>query len=133
MSAIETAQIPTLAEDISTLMARLGQAARTAGSALRHASTEAKNAALNAAAAEIRARSGDILEANAADMSEAQKSNLSSAKLDRLVLDASRVESIATGLEQVAGLPDPVGDVLGEWIRPNGLHISRIRVPLGVI
>ena len=133
MSAIETAQIPTLAEDISTLMARLGQAARTAGSALRHASTEAKNAALNAAAAEIRARSGDILEANAADMSAAQKSNLSSAKLDRLVLDASRVESIATGLEQVAGLPDPVGDVLGEWIRPNGLHISRIRVPLGVI
>ena len=133
MSAIETAEITTLDEDTGALMTRLGQAARAAGSALGPASTEAKNAALHAAAAEIRARSGDILEANAADMTAARESNLSGAKLDRLALDDARIEGIAKGLEDVADLPDPVGDVMADWTRPNGLRISRVRVPLGVI
>ncbi len=133
MSAIETAHLKPLTEDVSALMSRLGQAACAAGSALSHASTEAKNAALHAAAAEIRARSGDILDANAADIMAAQDVNLSGAKLDRLTLDAPRIESIAISLEQVADLSDPVGDIISEWTRPNGLRISRVRVPLGVI
>ena len=133
MSAIETAEVAELDEDVGTLITRLGKAARAAGAVLGSASTDAKNTALMAAAEQIRARAGDILEANAADMKAAHDSDLGAAKLDRLVLDDSRIEGIAKGLEDVAGLPDPVGDVIAEWTRPNGLRISRVRVPLGVI
>jgi len=134
MSAIEAADVAEPdEEDVDALLTRLGKAARAAGTALGGASTEAKNAALMAAAAEIRARAGDILEANATDMKTARDSGLGAARLDRLALDETRVEGIARGLEEVAALADPVGDVIAEWTRPNGLHISRVRVPLGVI
>ena len=133
MSAIEAADVAEPDEDVDTLLTRLGKAARAAGTALGGASTEAKNTALLAAAAEIRARAGDILEANATDMKTARVSGLGAARLDRLALDETRIEGIATGLEEVAALADPVGDVIAEWTRPNGLRISRVRVPLGVI
>ncbi|MCY4495887.1 MAG: glutamate-5-semialdehyde dehydrogenase [Rhodospirillaceae bacterium] len=133
MSAIGTAEIARRDEDVMPLMTRLGKAARAAGMALSSTSTEDKNTALLAAAAEIRARTGDILEANDADMKAAQDSDLGAAKLDRLALDETRIEGIAKGLEEVAELADPVGDVIAEWTRPNGLRISRVRVPLGVI
>ena len=133
MSAIEAAVVAEPDEDVDTLLTRLGKAARAAGTALGGASTEAKNTALLAAAAEIRARAGDILEANAADMKTARDSGLGGARLDRLALDETRIEGVARGLEEVAALADPVGDVIAEWTRPNGLRISRVRVPLGVI
>ena len=134
MSAIEATDVAEPdEEDVDALLTRLGKAARAAGTALGGASTEAKNAALLAAAAEIRARAGDILEANATDMKTARDSGLGAARLDRLALDETRIEGIARGLEEVAALADPVGDVIAEWTRPNGLRISRVRVPLGVI
>ena len=134
MSAIEATDVAEPdEEDVDALLTRLGKAARAAGTALGGASTEAKNAALLAAAAEIRARAGDILEANATDMKTARGSGLGAARLDRLALDETRIEGIARGLEEVAALADPVGDVIAEWTRPNGLRISRVRVPLGVI
>ena len=134
MSAIEAADVAEPdEEDVDALLTRLGKAARAAGTALGGASTEAKNAALLAAAAEIRARAGDILEANTTDVKTARDSGLGAARLDRLALDETRIEGIARGLEEVAALADPVGDVIAEWTRPNGLHISRVRVPLGVI
>ena len=134
MSAIEAADVAEPdEEDVDALLTRLGKAARTAGTALGGASTEAKNTALLAAAAEIRARAGDILEANATDMKTARDSGLGAARLDRLALDETRIEGVARGLEEVAALADPVGDVIAEWTRPNGLRISRVRVPLGVI
>ena len=133
MSAIDAAGIAEPGEDVDALLTRLGKAARAAGTALGCASTGAKNTALLAAAAEIRARAGDILEANATDMNAARDSGLGAARLDRLALDETRIEGIARGLEEVAHLADPVGDVIAEWTRPNGLRISRVRVPLGVI
>ena len=133
MSAIGTAEIARRDEDVMPLMTRLGEAARAAGMALSSTSTEDKNTALLAAATEIRARTGDILEANDADMKAARDSDLGAPKLDRLALDETRIEGIAKGLEEVAELADPVGDVIAEWTRPNGLRISRVRVPLGVI
>ena len=133
MSAIEATDVAEPDEDVDALLTRLGKAARAAGTALGGASTEAKNTALLAAAAEIRARAGDILEANATDMKTARDSGLGAARLDRLALDETRIEGIARGLEEVAALADPVGDVIAEWTRPNGLRISRVRVPLGVI
>ena len=114
MSAIGTAEIARRDEDVMPLMTRLGEAARAAGMALSSTSTEDKNTALLAAAAEIRVRTGDILEANDADMKAARDSDLGAAKLDRLALDETRIEGIAKGLEEVAELADPVGDVIAE-------------------
>jgi len=88
------------------------------------ASTEQKNAALAAAAAALRARQSDILAANGRDMKAAEAAGLSGAMLDRLKLDAGRVEAMAKGVEQVIALADPVGTVIAEWERPNGLRIS---------
>ena len=121
MSLHEAANKPLAAE-----MCVLGIAARDAARALRETSTEAKNAALLAAAAAIRARSADILAANAEDMMLAKMEGLSPALLDRLALDEARVEAIAQSLEEVAALPDPVGRELARWTRPNGLEIARL-------
>ncbi|MGP0059233.1 MAG: glutamate-5-semialdehyde dehydrogenase [Beijerinckiaceae bacterium] len=121
------------AEDIPALMAGLGRAARKAAHGLSLASSEAKNAALLRAAAEIRARAGEILAANARDMADARGSGTSAAFLDRLGLDEGRVESMAKGLEDIAALPDPVGRILARLKRPNGLVIERVATPLGVI
>ena len=120
-------------DEATAMVARLGAAARAALPLLAAASTEQKNRALLAAAAAMRAGAADILAANAQDLDAARAAGLSPAMLDRLALDAKRLEGIAQGLEQVAALPDPVGAVTGEWTRPNGLHFQRVRVPLGVI
>jgi glutamate-5-semialdehyde dehydrogenase len=120
-------------QDIAALMAPIGQAAVEAARVLALATTEQKNAALEAAAAALRARAPEILAANAHDMKAAEAAGLGAAMLDRLKLDPARIEAMASGVEQVATLPDPIGTVFAEWERPNGLRIQRVRVPLGVI
>ena len=114
-------------------MNSMGAGARRAAHALALTTNEQRNKALAAAADAIRRRQGEILAANAVDMSEADERGLSSAMLDRLMLDADRVEGMAVGIEAVAGLHDPLSQVLAEWDRPNGLRIQRVSVPLGVI
>ncbi|MCK5576579.1 MAG: glutamate-5-semialdehyde dehydrogenase, partial [Sphingomonadales bacterium] len=119
--------------DVQHLIADMGQRARHSARALALATTVEKNTALNATAQCLRASKSTILCANADDMAAAKAKGLSPAMLDRLLLDDARIEDIATSLENIAALPDPVGDVMSEWQRPNGLVISRVRVPLGVI
>lgn len=114
-------------------LAELGQAARTAAQALATTPTAAKAAALRAAAAAIRGDGDAILAANAQDIAAAEANGLSGAMLDRLRLDPARLEAMAAGVEAVAALPDPVGDVIDRSERPNGLTLSRVRVPIGVI
>ncbi len=120
-------------DDVAETMQRLGRDARAAASILALASSETKNKALIAAAAAIRTASSKILEANAIDVAEAKAGGATSAFLDRLALDAKRVESIARSVEDVATLPDPIGTADKAWARPNGLRFERVRVPLGVI
>ena len=122
-----------ISEDLHHQMLLLGQAARSAADLLTRVDTAAKNAALMGAADSMRSSLAAILEANAEDMEGARQRQLSSALLDRLALDEGRVEATARGLESIAELPDPVGGVMAEWERPNGLRIQRVRVPLGVI
>ncbi|HYC05534.1 MAG TPA: glutamate-5-semialdehyde dehydrogenase [Azospirillaceae bacterium] len=121
------------ATDLPALMRDIGRRARAAAAALAQASPADKERALRAAADAIRAGAAGIIEANARDMAAATARGLAPALLDRLLLDGKRVEAIARGLEEVAALPDPIGTVLAEWERPNGLRISRVRVPLGVV
>jgi len=109
----------------------LARAARAALPALAAAPTAQKAQAVRAAAAAIRARAGELLAANTADVAAA--AGLSAALVDRLALDGARIEAIAAGLDTVAGLPDPVGEVIARWHQPNGLQFERVRVPLGVI
>jgi glutamate-5-semialdehyde dehydrogenase len=118
---------------IPQLMDELGRAARAAAGALARSSAEQRNAALTAAAAAIRDSRGRILAANEKDMTAARERGLGAAMLDRLALDEARIEAIASGLETVCALPDPLGRTLAEWERPNGLVIRRMSVPLGVI
>ena len=119
--------------DLTALMTRIGDDAAAAAGPLSRAGRAAKDAALRAAAGELRARSGQILSDNAADLGEARNASASAALLDRLGLDEARIEAMARGLEDIAALPDPIGTVTAEWQRPNGLVIQRVRVPLGVI
>jgi glutamate-5-semialdehyde dehydrogenase len=114
-------------------MQEMGRAAVSAAERLALASSAAKDRALSAAATAVRAQAGAILAANAEDLREAQAAGLGAAMLDRLRLDERRVEAMARGLEEIVALPDPVGAVIAAWTRPNGLRISRVRVPLGVI
>ncbi len=118
---------------IAALMQPLGEAAVAASRVLAQTDAAAKNRALMAAAAAIRAHAATILDANAKDMAAAREKGLSSALLDRLLLDAKRVEAMAKGIDDIAQLPDPVGTLIAEWTQPNGLRIQRVRVPLGVI
>ncbi|MFM8749653.1 glutamate-5-semialdehyde dehydrogenase [Rhabdaerophilum sp.] len=111
----------------------LGRKARAAARELMLLSPEAKAEALRASARAIRAALPPILEANAADVNEARGSGQNEAFIDRLLLTPERVEGIAKSVEDIADLPDPVGAVTAEWTRPNGLKISRVRTPLGVI
>jgi glutamate-5-semialdehyde dehydrogenase len=115
------------------VMADIGRSARAAVHVLTLASTETKNRALRAAAATIRARAADILAANARDIAAAKANSAAPAFLDRLALDSARVEAMASGLDAIAALPDPVGRVLARFERPNGLSIERVATPLGVI
>ncbi|HEV7606480.1 MAG TPA: glutamate-5-semialdehyde dehydrogenase [Steroidobacteraceae bacterium] len=111
----------------------LGRGAVAAAGVLALASTAAKNAALTGIAAALRARAAELLAANAKDMEAARAKGLSAAMLDRLALDAKRIEAMARGVEEIAALADPVGTTIAQWARPNGLDIARVRVPLGVI
>jgi glutamate-5-semialdehyde dehydrogenase len=115
------------------LMADLGRRARAAAGALANASAERKHAALLAAATAVEERRAGILSANALDVSAAEKKGISSAFLDRLRLDERRIGQIADALRAIAELPDPVGRMLAEWERPNGLRIQRVATPLGVV
>jgi glutamate-5-semialdehyde dehydrogenase len=114
-------------------VAELGRRAKAASRLLATASTEAKDAALRGAADLLVARSAELLEANAVDVARATEAGTTPTVIDRLRLTEARVEGMASGLRQVAALPDPVGEVLDGWVRPNGLRITRVRVPLGVV
>ena len=114
-------------------MPELARRAKQASRELATASTSTKNAALVAAAEALEKDNESILLANAQDVSNAEAAGIAPGLVDRLRLDASRISAMAGGLRQVATLPDPVGEVLDGWVRPNGLRISRVRVPLGVI
>jgi glutamate-5-semialdehyde dehydrogenase len=118
---------------LRTEMLAIGRAARAAGHLLSLAPRVQKDEALRAAAAAMRSHAPEILTANAQDMEAAKTKQLSPALLDRLKLDPARIEAMAKGLEEIAALADPVGAVMAEWTRPNGMRISRVRVPLGVI
>ncbi len=121
------------AGDIAAAMADIGRNARSAARVLALATAAQKNQALEAMAAAIRAQTPAILAANAEDIAEARASGMSGAFLDRLMLDEARVEAMATGVEVIGRLKDPVGTVMDAWTRPNGMTIERVRVPLGVI
>jgi glutamate-5-semialdehyde dehydrogenase len=120
-------------DDTVALMADIGRRARAAARSLAIATTAAKNAALAAMAEAIVARQQDILDANAIDVSNGQESGLSASFMDRLKLDPARIRAMADGIREIAALRDPVGDVMTQWDRPNGLHIERVRTPLGVV
>jgi len=119
--------------DIAALMDGMGRDAAAAASVLALASTATKNAALAKIAVSLRARAPELLAANAKDLEAARAKGLSGAMLDRLALDAARIESMARGVEEIAALADPIGATVAQWTRPNGLDIARVRVPLGVI
>jgi glutamate-5-semialdehyde dehydrogenase len=120
-------------DDLRERLFELGRAARAAAAVLAPASPDVKRRVLTAAADELRRSRAAVLAANAEDVAAATSHGLSAAMIDRLALDDKRIEAMATGLETVAALEDPVGQVIAEWQRPNGLKISRVRVPLGVI
>jgi glutamate-5-semialdehyde dehydrogenase len=118
---------------IEPMMLFMGRMAREAARELALASTEQKNAALEAMAARLEAGTAAILEANKNDIDAARGKGRDAAFIDRLALNEARVAGMAKGLRDIAALPDPVGAVIASWTRPNGLEISRVRVPLGVI
>ena len=111
----------------------LGRRAKAASRALATASTAQKDAALAEAADLLSQRAGELVDANAADVAAAEASGVTATVVDRLRLTGARVEAMASGLRQVAALPDPVGEVVEGWTRPNGLLIEKVRVPLGVV
>ncbi len=119
--------------EIAELMGEMGRSARAAARVLALAPGAQKDRALDAMAKAIRGQSARIFAANAEDLAEARTNGLSGAFLDRLTLDAARIEAIAGGIEVVRGLADPVGAVTESWTRPNGMTIERVRVPLGVV
>ncbi|PJA32023.1 MAG: gamma-glutamyl-phosphate reductase, partial [Zetaproteobacteria bacterium CG_4_9_14_3_um_filter_53_7] len=119
--------------DAVTIMDALGRHAKAAAKAMRMADTKAKNEALLLAAAVIRRESREIIAANALDMIAADDNGLDAAMKDRLLLNGDRIEAMAEGLEQIAGLPDPVGAIDNMRFRPSGIQVGHMRVPLGVI
>lgn len=131
MTNLQGTQAP--AQSVAQTMRVIGRAARASAHALGLASTDAKNRALTAAAASVRARTSEIVAANELDVAAAQKAGASKANLDRLMLDAKRIDAMARGIEDIAALPDPVGRILATFERPNGLKIERVSTPLGVI
>jgi glutamate-5-semialdehyde dehydrogenase len=119
--------------DVPALMADMGRRARAAAAALGLAPRPVKDQALLAAARALRGREAEIQAANAKDMDAGRAKGLTPALLDRLELTSARIEAMAAGLEAIAALADPIGEVMAAWDRPNGLRIERVRVPLGVI
>ena len=120
-------------EDIDALMADIGARARAAAAELAYASAERKHAALIGAADEVWRRRDEIIDANAEDLAYGEEKGISPAMMDRLMLDETRIRGIRDGLCAVAEQQDPVGAVIAEWDMPSGLHIQRVRTPLGVI
>ncbi len=118
---------------IADTMDQLGRAARRAAIALALSSSSCRDQALRCIAAAIRANVDAILAANQVDIDNGKRQDLSIAMLDRLTLDEDRIKAMAVGVESIADMPDPIGRVLAEWQRPNGLTIQRVSVPLGVI
>ncbi|MDP2825604.1 MAG: glutamate-5-semialdehyde dehydrogenase [Sulfuritalea sp.] len=119
--------------DVKEYMQQIGRQARAASRATARASTAAKNTALLAMAHAIRARSAELLAANAADVAEARANGLDAAMIDRLTLTDKSIEAMAQGLEQVAALPDPIGEISDMKRRPSGIQVGKMRVPLGVV
>ena len=119
--------------DVEALMRDMGARARAAARKLATATAERKHAALIGAAEALMRSREDVLNANAIDMANGAEAGLSKAMLDRLDLDNDRIRAIAGSLKAIADLPDPVGETIAEWDRPNGLHIERVRTPLGVV
>ncbi|MBL9183682.1 MAG: glutamate-5-semialdehyde dehydrogenase [Verrucomicrobiaceae bacterium] len=119
--------------EIQSAILDMGRRARAASRALVNLTSDQKNVILHAMADEIMARQDSILAANALDLGRAEQNGLSKAMIDRLTLDPKRLKAIADAVREVATLPDPVGELLTEWTRPNGLHIRKVRVPIGVI
>ena len=119
--------------ETARILMGFGKAARQAARVLAIAPSDQKNAALTAAAAALRKNTAAILAANTRDIDAARAADRPASFIDRLMLDAKRIEAIAKGMEDIAALADPVGTVLAEWTRPNGLRFQRVRVPLGVI
>ncbi|MGY9055207.1 MAG: glutamate-5-semialdehyde dehydrogenase, partial [Alphaproteobacteria bacterium] len=128
-----TSPMPESESEADALIADIGVRARAATFALGQASPQAKTDGLREAAARVRARANGLLDANAADCALAEKNGISAAFLDRLRLTPERIEAIANSLETVADRADPIGATDQQWTQPNGLKISRVRVPLGVI
>jgi glutamate-5-semialdehyde dehydrogenase len=120
-------------QGIDGLMDDIGRRARAAAADLGFASAKAKAAALIGAADAVMRRQGEIIAANARDLDYGRDKGLSVAMMDRLALDEGRIGAIADSLRAVAAQPDPVGTVLAEWDVPSGLHIRRVRTPLGVV
>jgi glutamate-5-semialdehyde dehydrogenase len=112
---------------------QMGKQARAAAYKLAQLSADEKNATLRAMATAVRHAMPDLLDANAKDLAAGAEKGLSAAMLDRLMLDEKRIESMAAGIDQVATLPDPVGQILDSWDRPNGIQIEQVRVPIGTI
>jgi glutamate-5-semialdehyde dehydrogenase len=131
--ASKSAQLPSADTDIAAYMQALGRSARSAARELARAGTDAKNRALRAMAAEMRAQSAVLLEANRADVEQAKKGGRDGAFVDRLTLSPRSIEQMAAGLEDVAALEDPVGRISELARRPTGIEVGRMRVPLGVI
>jgi len=119
--------------DLKEIILDLGKRARAASKQLAQLSSEQKNAGLLAMAEELLASEAELLAANAGDVERAKADGLSSAMIDRLTLTPARIEGMAEGIRTVAALPDPVGQNISQWTRPNGIVISKVRVPIGVI
>ena len=130
---VTTAGVGGEQHGLGDVMRAIGRSAREAARRLAQAATEAKNAALVGAAQELRRQAPAILSANERDVAALARDRRTRAFLDRLALDRQRLEAMARGLEEVASLPDPVGTRIAAWLRPNGLDIARVRVPLGVV
>ena len=140
---LEQLSVPTIIDDGTPLiedthdllatMQRIGINARAAASVISQVDSQTKDQALGIAATMLRKQRSDILKANQHDLAAAQSSGLAASLLDRLALNETRIESMACGLEEITQQRDPIGTVLATWKRPNGLEISRVRVPLGVI
>lgn len=119
--------------DAAMAIRKMGQRARKAARLLATASGEMRQAAIKAAARQVRDRCDELLDSNCEDVERARRGGLAEPKLDRLALDAERIAGIVASLNEVAALPDPVGQVAASWERPNGLRIRRVRTPLGVV
>jgi glutamate-5-semialdehyde dehydrogenase len=119
--------------EVFSAVETLARNARAASYRLSQLSTETKNAILVAMAAELRARTPEIVAANALDLEAGTLKGLSKPMLERLKLDEKKVEAIASGIDQVVALPDPVGQIMEKWTRPNGMHLQQVRVPIGTI